>query len=166
MALSSLSALVPRTRACPVRGMRRIGRVLTRNVSASSSAVGPSDDASSYRVLAFEDSYDIGEMLKGAEVRMGHFEQRWSSENAVEALKEFGRVDVLLLDFYLPPVTGLMVLEQVNEAVKIGVIQRPKHVVGMSSVSSCNSRLIREGADAGFVKWDIGTWEGGARDRP
>jgi CheY-like chemotaxis protein len=118
------------------------------------------------RVLAFEDSYDIGEMLKGAEVRMGHFEQRWSSENAVEVLKEFGRVDVLLLDFYLPPVTGLMVLEQVNEAVKIGVIQRPKHVVGMSSVSSCNSRLICEGADAGFVKWDIGTWEGWARDRP
>ena len=77
----------------------------------SVSAAGPSHDASSYRVLSFEDSYDIAEMLKTAEVRMGHHEQRWSSENAVEVMRGFGRIDVLLLDFYLPPVTGLAVLQ-------------------------------------------------------
>ena len=35
--------------------------------------------------------------------------------------------------------------------------------VSMSSVGSC-AKLIAEGADAGFVKWDVGTWEGWARD--
>ena len=27
-----------------------------------------------------------------------------------------------------------------------------------------NARLMQEGADAGFVKWDVGMWEGWARD--
>ena len=44
----------------------------------------------------------------------------------MEVLREFGRVDVLLLDFYLPPVTGLTVLQQVNEAVLAGAIARPR----------------------------------------
>ena len=44
-------------------------------------------DASSYRVLAFEDSYKIRAMLDDANVRYAHFEQRWTSENAVEALE-------------------------------------------------------------------------------
>jgi PleD family two-component response regulator len=161
-ALGRVSAFLPRARARRSRATRRATG--GARVSASS-AVGPSDDAAEYRVLAFEDSYDIRELLKNADVRMGHFEQRWSSENAVEVLREFGRVDVLLLDFYLPPVTGLTVLQQVNEAVLAGAIARPKHVVGMSSVSSCNNRLVAEGADAGFVKWDVGQWEGWARDR-
>jgi response regulator of citrate/malate metabolism len=41
-------------------------------------------------------------------------------------MEEFGQVDVLLLDFYLPPITGLKVLQQVNEAVKEGRVQRPR----------------------------------------
>lgn len=137
----------------------------TRAVRASySTSVGPSADAKDYRVLAFEDSYDIKEMLRDARVRYGHFEQRWNSERCIDAIKEFGRVDVLMLDFYLPPVTGLQVLQQVNEAVASGIIQRPKHIIGMSSVGSCNGRLMQEGADAGFVKWDVGMWDGWARD--
>ena len=79
-------------------------------------------------------------------------------------MRGFGRIDVLLLDFYLPPVTGLAVLQQVNEAVLAGLLERPKFVLGMSSVSSCNNRLIAAGADKGFVKWDIGDWEGWARE--
>ena len=81
----------------------------------------------------------------------------------VEALEAFGRVDVLMLDFYLPPVTGLEVLRQVNDAARAGRIERPKHILGMSSVMSCNARLVAEGADAGFVKWDVGTWSGWAK---
>ena len=159
--LCVLSSLLPRARICPSLRTRAMthGRV-----SVSVSAAGPSYDASSYRVLSFEDSYDIAEMLKTAEVRMGHHEQRWSSENAVEVMRGFGRIDVLLLDFYLPPVTGLAVLQQVNEAVLAGLLERPKFVLGMSSVSSCNNRLIAAGADKGFVKWDIGDWEGWARE--
>ena len=139
----------------------------TRAVRAStySTSVGPSADAKDYRVLAFEDSYSIKDMLKDAKVRYGHFEQRWDSEACIDAIKEFGRVDVLMLDFYLPPLTGLQVLMKLNEAVEAGVIERPRHILGMSSVGSCNSRLVQEGADAGFVKWDVGQWEGWARDR-
>ena len=131
--------------------------------AGASSDVGPAADASSYRVLAFEDSYKIRAMLDDANVRYAHFEQRWTSENAVEALEAFGRVDVLMLDFYLPPVTGLEVLRQVNDAARAGRIERPKHILGMSSVMSCNARLVAEGADAGFVKWDVGTWSGWAK---
>lgn len=78
----------------------------TSSASASGSAVGPSADAASYRVLAFEDSYNIKAMLRDADVRYGHFEQRWTSHSPIEAMEEFGEVDVLLLDYYLPPMTG------------------------------------------------------------
>ena len=50
------------------------------------------------------------------------------SENAVEALEAFGRVDVLMLDFYLPPVTGLEVLRQVNDAARAGRIERGRDI--------------------------------------
>ena len=100
----------------------------TRAVRAStySTSVGPSADAKDYRVLAFEDAYSIKDMLADAKVRYGHFEQRWDSEACIDAIKEFGRVDVLMLDFYLPPLTGLQVLMKLNEAVEAGVIERAK----------------------------------------
>jgi hypothetical protein len=41
----------------------------------------------------------------------------------------------------------------------------PRHIIGMSSVGSCNSLLMQEGADSAFSKWDVGTWEGWARGR-
>jgi hypothetical protein len=34
----------------------------------------------------------------------------------------------------------------------------------MSSVMSCNRELMEEGADLGYVKWEVGDWEGWARD--
>ena len=88
-----------------VAGGRSVARQAS-SASASGSSVGPSTDAASYRVLAFEDSYNIKAMLQDANVRYGHFEQRWTSQLPVEALEEFGQVDVLLLDYYLPPMTG------------------------------------------------------------
>ncbi len=75
--------------------------------------------------------------------------------------------DVLLLDFYIPPKTGLAVLEALNEAVASGVVQRPRHVLGMSSVRRCNEDMRAAGADAAFIKWDVGNWEHWARrERP
>jgi CheY-like chemotaxis protein len=102
-------------------------------------------------------------MLRDAGVRYAHIEQRWDSRDPIEAILEFGRVDVLLLDYYLPPMTGYKVLERVNAAVREGLIERPKHIIGMSSVMSCNRELIGLGADAGFVKWDVGLWDGWSR---
>jgi CheY-like chemotaxis protein len=89
---------------------RFTGRSVRHTAARSSgSAVGPSADAASYRVLAFEDSYNIKSMLVDAKVRFAHFEQRWTSHSPIEALEEFGQVDVLLLDYYLPPMTGFKV---------------------------------------------------------
>ena len=48
---------------------------------------------------------------------------------------------------------------------RAGRVARPRHIIGMSSVGSCNSLLMQEGADSAFVKWDVGTWEGWARGR-
>ena len=66
--------------------------------------------------------------------------------------------DVLLLDFYIPPKTGLAVLEELNAAVAAGRLPRPRYVVGMSSVRRCNEDLLAAGADAAFIKWDVGQW--------
>ena len=72
-ALGRVSAFLPRARA---RRSRATRRATGGARDSASSAVGPSEDAAEYRVLAFEDSYDIRELLKNADVRMGHFEQR------------------------------------------------------------------------------------------
>ena len=97
-----------------------------------------------------------------ANVRYAHFEQRWTSENAVEALEAFGRVDVLMLDFYLPPVTGLEVLRQVNDAARAGRIERPRHTRG-DERDAGNARLAEQEARTADVKWDVGTWSGWAK---
>jgi hypothetical protein len=56
------------------------------------------------------------------------------------------------------------VLQEVNAAVAAGRVRRPTHIIGMSSVMSCNRDLMSEGADHGFVKWEVGDWGGWARD--
>ena len=77
-------------------------------------------------------------------------------------IKDFAP-DVLLLDHYIPPKTGLAVLEALNEAVAAGTLPRPTHVIGMSSVRRCNEAMLAAGADAAFIKWDVPTWPGWAR---
>jgi PleD family two-component response regulator len=114
------------------------------------------------KILAFEDSYDIRDMLRDGDVEVEGttvFSQRWTSENCLEVIKEFDP-DVLLLDYYMPPFTGLAVLKMVNEEVKAGRLRRPRRIVGMSSESSCNASMLREGADDACVKWDISSWNG------
>ena len=120
--------------------------------NARMSSSGKSDGAT-IRALAFEDSYDIESILSnGLETETYeriHLVQEWTSEDFLEKIERF-KPDVLLLDFYMPPHTGLMVLKKLNEAVRQGRIERPKFVLGMSS----------EGADASFEKWKIASWEG------
>ena len=130
--------------------------------NARMSSSGKSDGAT-IRALAFEDSYDIGSILSsGLETETYEridLVQEWTSEDFLEKIERF-KPDVLLLDFYMPPHTGLMVLKKLNEAVREGRIERPKFVLGMSSEALCNQELSSEGADASFEKWKIASWEG------
>lgn len=126
------------------------------------SSSGKSDSANIIRVLAFEDGYDIKSILScglGETYERIQLEQEWTSEDFLEKIERF-KPDVLLLDFYMPPHTGLVVLKKLNEAVQEGRIERPKFVLGMSSEALCNNQLTSEGADAAFEKWKIGSWEG------
>lgn len=114
------------------------------------------------RVLAFEDVYDIAEMLERGGVDVASrlaLTQRWTSDGCVEAIAAY-EPDVLLLDYYMPAHTGLAVLQLVNEAVRTGILKRPKYIIGMSSEAACNDLMLREGADDAFVKWDISRWDG------
>ena len=135
---------------------------LAAEVNARMSSSGKSDGAT-IRALAFEDSYDIESILSnGLETETYeriHLVQEWTSEDFLEKIERF-KPDVLLLDFYMPPHTGLMVLKKLNEAVREGRIERPKFVLGMSSEALCNQELSSEGTDASFEKWKIASWEG------
>lgn len=111
-------------------------------------------------MLAFEDTYAIDDALASAGVTsIKEFKQQWRSDDAVRIIAEFAP-DVLLLDHYMPPHTGLEVLKMLNDAVREGTCARPKHVIAMSSETRCNREMVREGADAGVVKFDLAQWSG------
>ena len=63
------------------------------------------------RVLAFEDHYDIEALLLagGVDVDQLVLEQRWNSSDALDHVRRFAP-DVLLLDHYMPPISGHEVL--------------------------------------------------------
>ena len=105
------------------------------------------------RVLAFEDHVDIEALLISASINMAEltFEQRWNSEDALQHIARV-RPDVLLLDHYMPPMTGLEVLNALLQAVDAGHMARPGTVVAMSSEPSCNDAMLTRGADHGIVK--------------
>ena len=79
------------------------------STSASECARAPA----SFRVLAFEDTYPIASFLAEGGVQLGTFVQHWNTRDAVQLIREF-EPDVLLLDYYIPPKTGLRVLEAVR----------------------------------------------------
>lgn len=108
------------------------------------------------RVLIFEDTYDIEAMLESAGVDLSHHLvlQRWNSNEPVEQIEKFAP-DVVLLDFFLPPHTGLQVLKLLNKAVMEKRIDRPQHVIGISSEPPANELMKHEGADEVIVKFEL-----------
>lgn len=108
------------------------------------------------KVLAFEDSFDILAMLVSANVDMSKIEllQLWDTEEFLTHIKNYAP-DILLLDHFIPPTKGLEVLQKLNIAVDAGEIVRPPIVVGMSSASMANERMLQFGADYGVIKFDL-----------
>jgi DNA-binding response OmpR family regulator len=108
------------------------------------------------RVLAFEDHYDIEALLTAGGVNMEGItiEQRWNSSNALEWIQDFAP-DVLLLDHYMPPLSGFQVLE----ALLNSEVKRPSTVIAMSSATDKNRAMVARGADLGVVKFDLAELE-------
>ena len=104
------------------------------------------------RVLAFEDHYDIEAMLTAGGVDVERFviEQRWNSSDALDHIHRFAP-DVLLLDHYMPPLSG----HQVLSALLSSDLSRPTIVVAMSSDPTKNDAMVTLGADIGVVKFDL-----------
>ena len=104
------------------------------------------------RVLAFEDHYDIEAMLTAGGVDVERFviEQRWNSADALDHIHRFAP-DVLLLDHYMPPLSG----HQVLSALLSSDVSRPTIVVAMSSDPTKNDAMVALGADIGIVKFDL-----------
>lgn len=104
------------------------------------------------RVLAFEDHYDIEAILTAGGVNTDNliFEQRWNSMDALEHIRDFAP-DVLLLDHYMPPLSGFQVLEMLLNS----DIKRPLTVIAMSSAADKNDDMVGLGADRGVVKFDL-----------
>ncbi|MEK9651918.1 MAG: response regulator, partial [Poseidonia sp.] len=104
------------------------------------------------RVLAFEDHYDVEAMLVAGDVDVTGWtiEQRWNSSDALEHVRRFVP-DVLLLDHYMPPMTGYEVLERLLNA----DINRPATIVAMSSDPRKNQAMLEAGADEAVVKFEL-----------
>ena len=108
------------------------------------------------RVLAFEDTYDLEALLCSAKVDLTGVEllQRWDSNTPIQHIIKFNP-DVVLLDYLMPPHTGLEVLRMINEAVAKKQMPRPSMVVGISSEAKANQALAKEGADDCIIKFDL-----------
>ena len=110
------------------------------------------------RVLAFEDHYDIESILTDGGVKVSELviKQYWNSNEALNHIQEF-TPDVLLLDHYMPPETGLQVLKSFLSS----DVNRPQTIVAMSSEMGRNKDMVLLGADLGVVKFllaDLEIW--------
>ena len=108
------------------------------------------------KILAFEDGYDIEAILAsgGVDLRNHEFKQLWNTSNAMDEINLFNP-DILLMDYYIPPISGYSVLESLLEQIEKGNLTRPKHIVAMSSAMSKNEEMKRLCADFAIVKWEI-----------
>jgi len=104
------------------------------------------------RVLAFEDYYDIEAMLVAGGVNTEGWviEQRWNSSDALQHIEAFAP-DVLLLDHYMPPVTGREVLK----ALLASSVRRPTTIAAISSDPSKNEAMCTLGANLAVVKFEV-----------
>lgn len=110
------------------------------------------------RVLAFEDTYDLTAMLDaaGCDLSGVDFIQRWNSSEPLKHIMEH-TPDVVLLDYFMPPHTGIEVLQMLKAAIETKQISRPNLIIGISSEREANEELAKEGADACIIKFDIHT---------
>ena len=110
----------------------------------------------SMRILVFEDTYDILEMVTNFDINFDNFEikQYWDTNNSTTRIKEYSP-DVLLLDYYINPINGLQVLQELNLAVSKNQIERPSKVIGISSSSTANSRFLQFGTDNSIIKFEL-----------
>jgi len=108
------------------------------------------------KVLAFEDTYDLAVILESQGIHMENidFQQQWNSQSAVETIASF-EPDVLLLDHFMPPYTGLEVLRELNIGIQSGDIARPGLIVAMSSDERKNELMLKEGADVSTSKFEV-----------
>ena len=108
------------------------------------------------RILVFEDTYDIFEMISNFQINLENieFKQYWDTENSTERISKFNP-DVLLLDYYISPKTGLQVLQDLNLAVEDGKIKRPTNIIGISSSSTANSKFLQFGANDSTIKFNL-----------
>jgi len=109
------------------------------------------------RVLAFEDTVDIEALLLsgGVDVSQVHLTQHWTTNDALLHI-ETCAPDVLLLDHFIPPSTGLEVLRAHLASTAKGA-RRPPTIIAMSSEARCNEAMVDAGADGGVVKHRLAT---------
>jgi len=109
------------------------------------------------RVLAFEDTVDIEALLisGGVDVSQVHLTQHWTTEDALSRIEAWAP-DVLLLDHFIPPATGLEVLRAHLASTAKGSRRAPT-IVAMSSEAKCNEAMVDAGADRGVVKHRLAT---------
>ena len=112
------------------------------------------------RILVFEDTYDIFQMISNFEKKIDDLEflQYWDTTDFINRIRVFNP-DVLLLDYYISPKTGLEVLQELNLAVENKIIKRPKNVFGISSSSKANKKFLQFGADNSIIKFDLNKLE-------
>lgn len=108
------------------------------------------------RILVFEDTYDIHEMIKNFEIDMVGFElkQYWDTTDSTKRINEF-KPDVLFLDYYISPKTGLQVLQDLNVEISEKKVQRPDKIIGISSSRTANSKFLQFGADDSIIKFEL-----------
>ncbi len=109
------------------------------------------------RVLAFEDSVDIEALLLSGGVDMSqvHLTQHWTTDDALSRIEAWAP-DVLLLDHFIPPATGLEVLQAHLASTAKGSRRAPT-IVAMSSEPRCNEAMVNAGADGGVLKHRLAT---------
>ena len=109
------------------------------------------------RVLAFEDTVDIEALLisGGVDVSQVHLTQHWTTEDALSRIEAWAP-DVLLLDHFIPPATGLEILRAHLASTAKGSRRAPT-IVAMSSEAKCNEAMVDAGADRGVVKHRLAT---------
>ena len=110
------------------------------------------------KVLAFEDSFDIRQLLisRGVDLAAVELVQKWNTTEWQKDIAEFNP-EVLLLDHFIPPEKGLEVLQLLNVEVHHGRLQRPATIVAISSSSMANQRMLQFGADLAVIKMELAT---------